>query len=531
MEQSKFEYLQYLYKTLKKHDIEILKHFNDESISDKNYFFYGINNDIISNTLNVLINYLSGNIESAGVDISCRSIIEAFVIMQMDAREEITDLQKKIYRYSYSFVDLDNYRILLTKEQKEDKFLKRVVKDKEIATQAMMEHFKCSKDVLKNFKASSDDPCFYLKKKWNEQFTFAFQLKKHPFRDEKTLNMYAFFSLFIHPRCEMNPSIEESIMSVRNLYIDNVINIVVEYLRECKLFITKEEAAQTTDFDKDFFYNPLLLNNVNNIKCIESLFNQLISEACILKNGDDLFTWHFIEKTKYLIIDLMISESLGYKEHVISTIKPLIEEYSVFFAVNSIEDLNEFNSIKKAFWLSSRLQLDAHFNKLGSTNDVTPEDEINKLYESYYKNKYNLDSIDVFKNNLKNNSYYFLSNEEKSYNKYVKTLIKDLFNNEKESKDLMVLYKISKDMCHASGYNFNATEGVVDVSYHKALFYTWKLVKHFISNVSFTLEEHSESCDVSAVYKIVDILQMLEKQAVENVFNEYSLKVSPDDQK
>ena len=113
-------------------------------------------------------------------------------------------------------------------------------------------------------------------------------------------------------------------MSVRNLYIDNVINIVVEYLRECKLFITKEEAAQTTDFDKDFFYNPLLLNNVNNIKCIESLFNQLISEACILKNGDDLFTWHFIEKTKYLIIDLMISESLGYKEHVISTFKPLI---------------------------------------------------------------------------------------------------------------------------------------------------------------------------------------------------------------
>ena len=52
-----------------------------------------------------------------------------------------------------------------------------------------------------------------------------------------------------------------------------------------------------------------------------------------------------------------------------------------------------------------------------------------------------------------------------------------------------------------------------------------------ISNVSFTLEEHSESCDVSAVYKIFDILQMLEKQAVENVFNEYSLKVSPDDQK
>ena len=37
---------------------KILKHFNDLSISDNDYFFYGINSDIISNTLNVLTNYL-----------------------------------------------------------------------------------------------------------------------------------------------------------------------------------------------------------------------------------------------------------------------------------------------------------------------------------------------------------------------------------------------------------------------------------------------------------------------------------------
>lgn len=60
LEKEKFEFLQYLYKSLKKHDVEILKHFNDSSISDSDYFFYGINSDIISNTLNVLTNYLSG---------------------------------------------------------------------------------------------------------------------------------------------------------------------------------------------------------------------------------------------------------------------------------------------------------------------------------------------------------------------------------------------------------------------------------------------------------------------------------------
>ena len=39
------------------------------------------------------------------------------------AREEITDLQKKIYRYSYSFVDLDNYRIFKIPGKKKRVFI------------------------------------------------------------------------------------------------------------------------------------------------------------------------------------------------------------------------------------------------------------------------------------------------------------------------------------------------------------------------------------------------------------------------
>ena len=87
MERDKYIFLQYLYKVLKKHDIEILKHFCDEKLSDNDYFIYGINNDIISNALNIVTNYLSGNIESAGVDVSCRIIIEAMVILLMDAKD------------------------------------------------------------------------------------------------------------------------------------------------------------------------------------------------------------------------------------------------------------------------------------------------------------------------------------------------------------------------------------------------------------------------------------------------------------
>lgn len=156
LEKEKFEFLQYLYKSLKKHDVEILKHFNDSSISDNDYFFYGINSDIISNTLNVLTNYLSGNIESAGVDASCRTIIEAMVILLMDAKGKITDKQKTIYRYLYAYVDFDNFHSLLKDKDKENEGIKRVAADKEKAQQAMMEHFDCTAKDLKDRKIGID---------------------------------------------------------------------------------------------------------------------------------------------------------------------------------------------------------------------------------------------------------------------------------------------------------------------------------------------------------------------------------------
>ena len=94
---------------------------------------------------------------------------------------------------------------------------------------------------------------------------------------------------------------------------------------------------------------------------------------------------------------------------------------------------------------------------------------------------------------LRRNSLFFLAKEKKSFNKYVRSLIEDVFvNNEAESKDVMTLYRISKDMSHASGYNFNATTGMVDMSAQKVLLYTYKLMIHFVLSASNSLSEHCQ---------------------------------------
>lgn len=510
-----------LYKVLRKHDVEILKHYNHDEISDNDYFFYGINSDIVSNTLNILTNYLSGNIESAGVDLSARIILEAMVILRMDGAGAISDNQKKIYRYLYAYVDADNFHSVMKDLPEEFKHenLKKMVEDKEKAKQAMLEHFGCTEKDLKDRKMSIDDPCFYLKSKLREDIRFSKLLKKYPLGDGSEIQSYEFFSMFIHPRCEMHPKVQEDLMRIRKTYIDQVLNYVFEYLKACNLLEYEDDAL---DFDHEFFYNPLLVNNVSNVKQFEYLIHLIKNQVCDLPSGYDAFTWQFLEKVRYLVIDMMTSLSLGYREHVIAIFKSFLEEYSVFFAIGSVESQKDYDYLKKAYWISSRIQLDAHFQELGIEGSSTSEDDIKDIYENYYKEKYNMNKYESFYWELKRNSLFFLEKDKKSFNKHVRALIEDVFiNDEFTSKDVMTLYRISKDMSHASGYNFNATAGMVDACSQKVLIYTYELIIHFVLSSSEVLAEHGIKTDVRIIVDFLKTLISIHSDALDKIYKEH----------
>lgn len=506
-----------LYKVLKKHDVEILKHYNDDDVSDADYFFYGINSDIISSCLSIITNYLSGNLESAGVDSCCRTIIEAMVILRMNAEGKISDDQKRIFRYLYSYVDLDNFHALFKEkpEALENEGVKKVIADKEKATEAMTRHFNCSSNDLRNRKISIDDPCFYLKQNLQDDIRFSQLLKEHPICGEDGNAMYEFFSLFIHPRCETNPNLQEGIMEVRKIYIDQILNIVFNYLKECSLLKYDEESP---DFDHDFFFNPLLVANVHNVKEFEKCIHLIKNQICNLPDGYDAFTWQFLERVRYLTIDMMISLALGYNEHVISSFKTFLEEYSVFFAVGSVDSKEKFDAIRKAYCVSSRIQIDAHFEMMGMKQKLVEDNEIKDLFDNYYKDEYGLDDYKKFYWQLRRNSMYFISKEKKSYNKYVRSLIEDAFTDDYQSKEIMTIYRMSKDMNHASGYNFNATFDMVRVTAQKVLYYTYRLLLHFLFNASLTLEEHGIKTDIK---HIVDFIKSLMEGHIEAIAQIY----------
>ncbi len=170
----------------------------------------------MSSCLSILTNYLSGNIESAAVDSCCRTIIEALVILRMDAKGKISADQKQIYRYLYAYVDLNNFHSLLNDEPEvlENEGVKRVIADKTKATEAMIRHFGCTQKDLKDRNVSSDDPYFYLKQNLNDDIRFSQLLKEYPICGEDGVAMYEFFSIFIHPRCETHPHVQEAVMEI-----------------------------------------------------------------------------------------------------------------------------------------------------------------------------------------------------------------------------------------------------------------------------------------------------------------------------
>lgn len=487
MEQDKFEKLNSLYKSLKRLDLDILAKFNHAEITDEDYFFYGIHNDVVSNALNILVNYLIGNIESVGVDNSCRMILEAMTILAMNENGDIEAVQKSIYRYSYAYVDIENFKLVTSKEQFQEDNFKVIKNDRNKCARFIKKHFGCEYEDIQKQDSGVDDPCFYLKRNIKDKIVFSKLIKKYFPTDSSIGNLYEFFSIIVHPRCEMDLDAEKTTMKTHQFFVDNILDIVTNYLIENKML---PEENNEKDFNDDFFYNPILANNVHNINEMELSFHLAMNALCLSPNGYDWFTWFFLEKSKYLVLDMMASLSLGYTEHVIATFKPFIELFSIFYKINTIEDLTEFGYLKESYWISSRIQINEHLKHYGlpaSNRDY--KKELQTLYDNYYIGRYKVESFSKFYDKYLHNSLYFLDNSKKSFNKFVREAIEGIAVEESQCKDFIILYKISKDMAHASGYSFNATVDLVRIACHKVLYTTLYIMREFFVKGIETVKE------------------------------------------
>ena len=95
-------------------------------------------------------------------------------------------------------------------------------------------------------------------------------------------------------------------------------------------------------------------------------------------------------------------------------------EYIAFYvAINETESLEEFKKLNLAYCYTSRLQLDNLISSLTKESIIGEETEngLKQLYNEYYKDKYQLDTYEDFKKNMRKNARYFLFKDDNSFTK------------------------------------------------------------------------------------------------------------------
>lgn len=507
-----------LYRTLRVHDEEILKHFNDESIDDQRYLFYAINSDIISNALSLVMAVETNNIDSIGVDNCCRTIIEAFLVMAMIGNGDISNEQAKIFRYHYAIVDMSNMKKFINESSKNLDDFKYVERDRERAYEAIINFHKCSKKDLKK-DLDLDDSNFYLKKKLGEKIKYSELIKKYKLFDVAGTRMYEFFSLFIHPRFEMDFEVEKGLRKIRFGYIKRIIDYVVEYLKSCRLLVFDDNL---NTFTQDFYDNPVLVNNVHNINDLHKVFEMLENKICHLPDGDDNFTLFFLKTMNSVIEDMAVSMSLGYKEHIISLFKSSFEYAAVYFYINEFE-YDVFRKVKLAYCYSSRLQFNNIVEKL-ELPSLFGEETIGGLkdiYNSYYKQEYGVDNYDSFLDGVKHNARYILNKENNSFNSIVNKLLDDLYDDSSEREFTRLIYRVSKDMNHGGGYAFNSSPGLLDSMCRHVQNALYRFMLKEISAAERVLKEHSIEVDLSLEYLVFQTFSNVEESEITKITKDY----------
>ena len=499
-----------LYKAAKKHDLDILKHFNDENLSDRNYFLYAINDDIMSNTINVILNLSINNLESPGIDNSCRMIIEAITLLSLYNANQISDLQLEIFRHSYALVEIDNYRSFM--KNANFKVPLDVEKDKEIALNLFAKQFGITRkeldELIKNRDPSKkiylSDPLAFLMRTPKTKIKIDKLIKKYHPHKETIAEVYTFFSIFDHPRYEENIELEMNFQEAKKKFVFSVITTVIEYFKLNKLFLSNSD--EYTDDLQDLFKGEYEDNNKNALKAIEMIFGSLIDKLAIYSENEiDLQVLFYLNKLRCIAKNMFVCMHRGHREQVIAVFRPFAELSSVINKINTY-DVDQFHILRKAFMFSSRLQLINLVDNV--TNKVTKIDNesLKDLYEKYYKEKYNLDSYIQFEREIVNNSLYFLDKSKKSYKNLVMDNSNIIFKDKTMQEEFKTLYKVSIDMSHSSGYVFNACPSVVDSLAFRSQIVFWMYVYQYASLVALTKIEHGYPAEIDKVMKAIKIL-------------------------
>lgn len=96
-------------------------------------------------------------------------------------------------------------------------------------------------------------------------------------------------------------------------------------------------------------------------------------------------------------------------------------------------------------------------------------------------------------------------------------MFEELIPDEVLSKRAMTMYRISKDMEHASGYNFNASPGLVNISAHEVICLAYRLLSEDLMAAEHALSENGKKIDVKNELRFFSKLSKAHIEAIKAI--------------
>lgn len=93
---------------------------------------------------------------------------------------------------------------------------------------------------------------------------------------------------------------------------------------------------------------------------------------------------------------------------------------------------------------------------------------------------------------------------------------------ESQCKDFITLYKISKDMAHASGYSFNATVDLVRIACHKVLYTTLYIMREFFVKGIETVKESDKIRTLRLLIESFNMHLQIQADAIGEIYKTHN---------
>lgn len=439
----------------------------ERPLNSLSYMRYCCFGECFVNALDATICLINGDTESPTLAQSCLAAIDSLILTVMMDEKKISPLQAKIYACKYALLDINRL------EEDESEKKKRLA-DKEIALDALSEYMNISKDELKTMDLTH--PYIYLLSNPNDGIELIDCLVEILGKETDIVGAYDLLRMVSMPKYNEDGELDESQFKLEEEAALSCLEIVRQYLSDMTFIKVKDDALT---FDEAFRSNPEYKEEVHLINVIGHFLKE--ADKTISKLGNPhSYDASCLRQLSSIWFDMCVNEFIGEPERVISKFRLFLENYGVYKIISNSKD---YELLREGLLMAtSGKALLTTASLLGETVGDELEQPCRRIYDDFYKNKYDV-PFETFFDNMLGNNYYYLGESNPN------SLIEEAFFN---GIDISIasreegenLHKLSCYLSCSSGWVFLDGYGHVDHYCRLAMNLVYQSLKNFISDLS-----------------------------------------------